>query len=318
MNALSFKENSFYKIGAQGWVYFPKNKEGIQNLLADLKNKSKNIFLITGKTNILMSSYELEDCIFIDLSCLREKKGNYFGAGIWNTEISEEALQKKISGFEWMYLLPGCVGASARMNARAYGFEYSKIVRSVEVMNALGDSFTYLASDFFQGYKKTKAMEESLCVLGVMIDFNEKADSWSIYQKMVEIKKDRLSKHHFEAPSCGSFFKNNYEYGIPSGKIFDELGFRGKEYKGAQVSPYHGNFIWNKGNAHSDDILELAVQMRECEIKKKGILLDFEVELMGWFPYDLLKRAGLEEKIQKKKGNLGLIGAWIFCEKGNR
>jgi len=49
----------------------------------------------------------------------------------------------------------------------------------------------------------------------------------------------------------------------------------------AQVSPIHANFIVNLGRATAKDVLTLAEHMRQTVYQRFGILLDYEVQIVG-------------------------------------
>ena len=88
---------------------------------------------------------------------------------------------------------------------------------------------------------------------------------------------DRESKGHFKFPSAGSVFKNNRDFGQPSGKLIDDAGLKGTEFGGAQIAPWHGNFIINKGNARASDIEEL-VRLAKSRVREKtGFNLECEI-----------------------------------------
>jgi UDP-N-acetylmuramate dehydrogenase len=110
---------------------------------------------------------------------------------------------------------------------------------------------------------------------------------------MERYEGERLARHHFDYPSCGSTFKNNYSAGRSSGVIFDELGFRGVREGGAMVSEHHANFIFNCGNATASDVLKLAAQMRHAALERADIALDLEVECIGRFERGLLEACGV-------------------------
>lgn len=71
---------------------------------------------------------------------------------------------------------------------------------------------------------------------------------------MTDIEKYRNGKRHFEYPSCGSVFKNNYDYGVPVGALVDQLELKGQAYGGAMISPFHGNMIINTDHAKAEHI----------------------------------------------------------------
>ena len=99
-------------------------------------------------------------------------------------------------------------------------------------------------------------------------------------QLLEECKKyieERKSKGHFNYPSAGSVFRNNRNFGAPSGKLIDECGLKGKQIGNAQIAPFHGNFIINLGGATQKDVKKL-VELTVKEIKeKKGFILEPEI-----------------------------------------
>ncbi len=72
-----------------------------------------------------------------------------------------------------------------------------------------------------------------------------------------KIEKMRRENSHFRFPSCGSFFKNNYEFGTPTGKLVDRLKLKGTLLGGAMISPFHGNFIINFNGAKASQVKSL-------------------------------------------------------------
>ena len=98
-----------------------------------------------------------------------------------------------------------------------------------------------------------------------------------IEEKSLSFIKDRENKGHFKFPSAGSVFKNNRNFGKPSGKIIDEVGLRGISVGNAQVAPWHGNFIINNGNATASDVRNLVELIQEKVKEKTGFLLECEI-----------------------------------------
>jgi UDP-N-acetylmuramate dehydrogenase len=50
---------------------------------------------------------------------------------------------------------------------------------------------------------------------------------------------------------------------------------------GASVSDVHGNFIINDGGAIASDVIALIEQVREQVLKKTGIEMQTEVQIVG-------------------------------------
>jgi UDP-N-acetylmuramate dehydrogenase len=88
----------------------------------------------------------------------------------------------------------------------------------------------------------------------------------------------------YKFPNAGCIYKNDYRIGIPTGKILEELGLKGKRIGDAEVYEKHANFIINRGNARAEDVHQL-MRLIEKELKKtRGITLEREVRLIGNWP----------------------------------
>jgi len=79
--------------------------------------------------------------------------------------------------------------------------------------------------------------------------------------------------------SLGSIFKN--PPGDYAGRLIEAAGLKGYSIGGAQVSPIHGNFFINTGNATATDYYSLIRYVQEQVHKQTKIKLDMEVELVG-------------------------------------
>jgi UDP-N-acetylmuramate dehydrogenase len=68
--------------------------------------------------------------------------------------------------------------------------------------------------------------------------------------------------------------------------LLEASGAKDLHHGGAEVSPHHANFVYNKG-ATSRAILELTLMMREKVFKTFGAWLAYEMEILGEVPADL-------------------------------
>ena len=92
--------------------------------------------------------------------------------------------------------------------------------------------------------------------------------------------------------SCGCIFKNpdperaggGQHGGKGAGQLIDELGGKGLERGGALVSPKHGNFIVNRGDACASDVIGLIEELGRLVHDRAGIELELEVKRFGWTP----------------------------------
>ena len=178
------------------------------------------------------------------------------------------------------------------MNARCYSNDISSKIEFVEYLdleNFDENSYKFLEKhikmyhnnkDCAQwAYKHSPFMEKSAVITKVAF----KAEKCQP-EKASELKaacesfiQDRERKGHFKAPSSGSVFKNNRDFGKPSGKLIDEAGLKGAKIGGAQIAPWHGNIIINAGNATCSDIKKLVRLAQEKVKERTGFMLECEV-----------------------------------------
>jgi len=98
-----------------------------------------------------------------------------------------------------------------------------------------------------------------------------------IMNKTIENEKDRINKKQFHYPSCGCIFKNNYQIGISSGKIIEDLGLKGRKAGDIMISPNHGNFFINLGEGKSRDVRQLIEEVQSFVFQKYHTYLEEEV-----------------------------------------
>lgn len=91
----------------------------------------------------------------------------------------------------------------------------------------------------------------------------------------------RLEKLHFDYPSCGSVFKNNYQYGVATGKLVEDLGLKGKKIGEVQISPNHGNIIINLGQGTSREVELLIAEISQQIEHVYGFQPDLEVIIVS-------------------------------------
>ena len=66
-----------------------------------------------------------------------------------------------------------------------------------------------------------------------------------------------------------------------AGQLIDASGLKEAQVGAAQVSGVHANFILNKGGATASEVLALVEQVRAEVLKKQGVRLETEVQIIG-------------------------------------
>lgn len=232
------------------------------------------------------------------------------GSGTTIKELTSWCARYGIIGVESFSGLPGTFGGAVYMNARCYEKDFSSIIQSVNYVDLdclptdLDEKETYEISDldvidtytFSLGdwaYKKSPFQGKKWIITSVTISLRglDVYVSGGLYagpafcdyvtKKNSYYEEDRRNKGQFRAPSAGSVFKNNHDYGKPSGRIIDEVGLKGNKIGGAQVSLWHGNFIINMGNATAKDVESLVEHVKARVVENTGFVLEPEIIFVG-------------------------------------
>ena len=310
----------YYAIGGVArWRLLPESVVALSTALAQCRRHSIPVIIAGQGTNMLFSDEPFPGAV-ISLEAMKRviqlsDRLFFCEAGAENTEVAQRLRQAGRSGGEWLYRLPGTIGATVRMNGRCYGREISVVTKSVVTFSLDGTVRWRKGAEVFLGYKSTSLMQSSEIVVGALLEFEEEDEPEAIGRRMQEYSDDRETKHQFDFPSCGSAFKNNREAGRPSGQIFDALGFCGRREGGAQVSAYHANFIFNTGGANAVDVLRLAAAMRIAAKEQAGAELELELQCAGLFETALLDQCGIASTPEPSRPGYGWAGLLRFPDR---
>ena len=194
--------------------------------------------------------------------------------------------ENSISGMEQFAGLPGSVGGAVYMNARCFDLSISDRLFSVSWID-YSDKKIKLHQGLFDpsewDYKKSpfQSSSEKDQLYITQATFRLTPAGASAHDRIcTDCKKyiaERVDKGHFKYPSAGSVFKNNHAFGAPSGKLIDNCGLKGLTCGGAQIAPFHGNFIINTGSATAADIRTLVSQAQKAVYDKFGFQLEPEI-----------------------------------------
>ncbi|MCQ2604889.1 MAG: UDP-N-acetylmuramate dehydrogenase, partial [Spirochaetia bacterium] len=172
--------------------------------------------------------------------------------------------------------LPGTVGGALYMNARCYGQSISDVLAETYYLDRAGKYACLRTSSSDFDYKISPFQKNGGIILEAVFSL-ETGNSEVIKIEMEKYRKDRIGKGHFEYPCAGSVFKNDRNFGEPTGKIIDSLGLRGYSIGGAKVSEHHANIIVNAGNATAADIKALVSYVADRVHEAYGYTLEREI-----------------------------------------
>jgi len=242
---------SFYVIGGGNNILF--DDAGYRGLL--IRNRIEGIFREEGRIRVLS------------------------GTGL--PAILREALTTGLSGLEFLAGIPGTVGGAVYGNAGAYGFSIGDVLETATVLYPDGERQARTREGLRFGYRDS-ALKHG--VGGIILDavlLCSPGDTRASEAKIHEILEKRRTKHPpLGTASAGSWFKNSCSATgerIAAGQLLEQAGARGLSVGDAAVYERHCNFIINKGNARSCDVLLLAEELKDRVYRKFGVRLENEV-----------------------------------------
>lgn len=201
------------------------------------------------------------------------------GAGVLLSQAAAAAYEHSLTGMEFAAGIPGTVGGAVVMNAGAYGGEIKDIIVSARVMDEKGEIVTLTREQLTLGYRHSIVSDSGKGLIVVEAEFRLCAgDKAAIRLQMDDLARKRREKQPLEYPSAGSTFKR--PEGYFAGKLIQDAGLKGLSCGGAQVSEKHSGFVVNKGNATTEDILELVKKVQDTVYDKFGVMLEMEVKVV--------------------------------------
>jgi UDP-N-acetylmuramate dehydrogenase len=245
------------------------------------------LFILGGGSNIVVRDEGIRgivlDCALWTGCALTDVGGPLIctKSGTLSNTVVDFALADGLAGLEFMAGLPGTIGGAVWMNARCFDRSVSDCLVKIEILDENGER-QWLDADKSQfGYKKSPFQNRPVLILqacfAVTAAGAEAPTAAQAIRAAAGYRLKRAERGHFRFPSAGSVFKNNRAFGKPSGKIIDELGLRGARIGGAQIAPWHGNFIINTGGATAADIRALVTLVQKRTQAELGIKLECEI-----------------------------------------
>jgi len=210
------------------------------------------------------------------------------GGGARLPAVSAQAARAGLSGIEFGVNIPGTVGGAVRMNANAYGGELARALEWVDVTSAAGTTrrrpdelgFAYRRSGLQAGEVVARA------AFGLT-----PLPSDDVKRTLGEMRSKRRAAQPSGIKTFGSTFKNPSDpraEGRTAGQLLEAAGARGLEVGGAAFSAKHANFVENRGEATTADVVALMAEGRRLVRERFGIELEPEVQTLGpvSFPAD--------------------------------
>jgi UDP-N-acetylmuramate dehydrogenase len=197
------------------------------------------------------------------------------------------------AGLEAWAGTPGTVGGAIFGNAHFGGRLIGDLVDAVRLISRDGVISDLPADAMAFGYDRSRLQDTGEILLSAVfrVSAGEPGALRATARGSLAFRK---RTQPLDTPSAGCVFQNPepgrdvVPDGIPwsAGALVDRAGMKGAVLGGARVSPTHGNFIVNEGNATAADIKGLIEQCRTAVRDRFGVELRDEIVYLGEFERD--------------------------------
>jgi len=239
--------------------------------------------VMTGGSNLVCTDADM-DGVVVNMSRFQ---GTQLGpdvlavrSGHRVADIMTLCLAQGIGNLSFLAGIPGCVGGMVCMNAGAFGDCLADWIAAVEycalATGRLHKRYDVHSEFYYRGQTLLTSRDVVLTVL-----LRTRPGRREDIRRDMERARRYRRQHHPCQPSAGSVFKNPKPMGMSAGQLIERAGLKSMRRGGAQISPLHGNFIVNTGDASFADVRYLIDHARDTVLKAFGLLLEPEVKIVG-------------------------------------
>ena len=258
-----------------------ESKEDL-NKLSETVIGNENIIIGKG-SNVAFSDKEFQgNVISPKITSIEEKSETEItvGASVFLPDLSRYFKENEFSNGEFLIGIPGTVGGAVKMNAGAYDWEFSDLIKCIECFDLNTSNIVKMNKDDINfSYRSSQNLDNKI-ILSATLQI-EKGDINKINSNLANFNKIRKNSQPPAIYNAGSVFKNTEDF--TAGKLIDEAGLKGYEIDGVSVSQKHANFFIAKKDAKSLSLYKLVQYVKEVVDSKFGIRLEEEIIFIGDF-----------------------------------
>jgi UDP-N-acetylmuramate dehydrogenase len=283
-NKVKLSDVTTYKFGGTCNSYFEIDTEKQIQEFDFTSLESEKIFVIGKGSNIVFSDYGYSGTVlkpnidFIEVNT--DKSILKLGSATFLPDIARYSKANSIANLEWLIGIPGSVGGATRMNAGAYGYEFSEHVKSVNFFNLETKKFETQNKDFFNfSYRESKNLENTI-ITSVELNIEE-GNPVIIKERISKNLQHRKTTQPAAIYNAGSVFKNPKNYS--AGYLIENAGLKGHSIGGVKVSEKHANFFVAEKDSKAQSLYDLVKFTKSVIFDKYGIELKEEIIFLGKF-----------------------------------
>jgi UDP-N-acetylmuramate dehydrogenase len=276
-------KSNWLGIGGKANFFFkPKDLKDLQIFLRN-NNKHFPIIVIGSGSNLLIRDKGFDGVVIkfgkdFDYIKINNDIINC-GPATPKSILAEYAANNNLTGFEFLYCIPGTVAGGVVMNSGCYGSDISKVVLSVTVIDMNGEIKIISNKDINFSYRHSSLTKNQI------ITNIEMQGSFLENQKILEIMKNLKNKKDTEQPqkikTGGSTFKNPKNSDKKAWQLIKESGCADLRVGRIKLSNLHCNFLENLDKASSEDAENLIEKIKKEVFKKTNVNLELELEVVG-------------------------------------
>ena len=282
INSVNLSEVTTYRFGG-----FCKNFINIESEdeLPDLENiiKGKQNVILGKGSNVAFSDKEFYGNVltpkFEELT-LTDNFEIKVGSSVFLPKLSRFFKDNLLSNGEFLIGIPGTVGGAIKMNAGAYGWEFSELLKDLRCFDLETFEIEILKKEELEfSYRKSKNLDNKIILSATLTV--EKGDKKIINKNLSDFNEKRKKSQPAAVYNAGSVFKNTSDY--YAGELIDNAGLKGYEIDGVRVSEKHANFFVAEKGAKAISLFNLVQYVKDKVSTKFGITLEEEIIFIGDF-----------------------------------
>src|SRR5467141_1294927 len=259
------------------------NPQSIELALEGCRLRGIPYFLLGAGTNLLIADAGIEGLVIRVVNRDYEVEGTRVRAraGLKMMRLARIVADAGLRGFEFAIGVPGTVGGAVYQNAGCWGKELREVLVEARGFQPGADRRTWSLQDLQLGYR-TSALRDGPLHGSLVIDATiklERGDGEEAKRLMAKLTSERNQTQPIKTKNCGSVFMN--PPGDSAGRLVQAAGLKGARQGAAVISALHGNFIVNEGGATAVEVAALIERARAEVMRRFGIELEREVELVG-------------------------------------
>jgi len=276
-------KSNWLGIGGKAKFFFkPKDLKDLQIFLRN-NNQHLPIIVIGSGSNLLIRDKGFDGVVIkfgkdFDYIKINNDIINC-GPATQKSLLAEYAANNNLTGFEFLYCIPGTVAGGVIMNSGCYGSDISKVVLSISAIGMNGEIKIIDNKDINFSYRHSSLTKNQI------ITNIEMKGSVLEKKKVLEIMENLKNKKDTEQPqkikTGGSTFKNPNNSDKKAWQLIKESGCADLKVGGIKLSNLHCNFLENLGKASSEDAENLIENIQKEVFKKTNINLELELEVVG-------------------------------------